>query len=157
MERSRRNRWLLRATVAAGTTVALVHVITPPGHVAGQLASYPRRLITQLSLVLAAVFLLVWAADAVRAWASRRPRTIRGSGIVCLATGIVSALLAATLWLAVLALPIAPIGVVAGLVVLRRETVNGEGHSLANLVGLVLNLGALGVLAAQVVTATIWK
>jgi hypothetical protein len=103
------------------------------------------------------VFALLWLADVSIAWARREPRKLRPTGIVSFATGLISGIFALTLWLAFLALVVAPIGVGAACFALREETTNREGHSLLNPAGLLLNFVALGVLVSQVITATIWR
>lgn len=150
-------RWLVRAALAAGVTWAVVYVITPPRFVWHQLEAYPGRTIGQLTAVFAVVLVLVVLGDMLVTWATRRPRRLRTSAVVSFVTGLLSGLFTLSLWFAFLSLPVAPIGIAAAWLALRRETAAGEGHSLMNLVGLILNLLALGVVASQVISATVWR
>ena len=150
-------RFLLRAAIAAGVTAALVFAITPPHYLRDQFEIRPDRLTGQIAAVFAVVFALVFLGDAIGSWAKRGPRTLRASGILSFVTGLVSGMFALTLWLAFLAVPVAPIGIGAAWVALRAERANKEGHSLLNLAGLLLNVTALGVFASQIITATIWR
>ncbi len=146
-----------RLALAMVLTAALVYAMTPPGFVRDQIEVNAVRTVAEIVGVFAAVFVLMLLGEIVIRWATRRPRTMRISGWVSLLTGLLSGLFAITLWLAFLAVPVAPIGIAAAGYVLRRETIEREGHSLVNLAGLLLNVVALGVFVSQIITATIWR
>jgi hypothetical protein len=90
-------------------------------------------------------------------FAIRPDRISAESGVVSFVTGVLCGFFALSLWFALLSVLVAPIGMAAGSIALRKETTNGEGHSLLNLAGLVLNLVALGFVLSQVISATIWR
>jgi hypothetical protein len=144
-------RWLLRALVAGCITAALVYVVPPGSYLQEQFESYRLRLMSDIAGVLVVVFLLVVIGDHLLIWATRGERVLRTAGLVSLFTGLASGLFAATLWFAFLSVPIAPVGIAAAIMTLRREKrEQSEGHSIANLIGLVLNLTALGVFVSQI-------
>jgi len=150
-------RWALRTFIAIGITAALAIACTPPHYLEDQFQVNRAFILGSLAGIFAGAFLAVWIADKVIIWARRRPRTLRGSGIVSFVTGLASAFFALTLWLAVLAVGVAPVGIAAAWLALRDEAIEQEGHSLLNLIGLLLNIVALAVFASQIITATIWR
>ncbi|HSP14518.1 MAG TPA: hypothetical protein VLV78_07195 [Thermoanaerobaculia bacterium] len=150
-------RWIRLLALAIALTTALVVAITPPHFVRDQIEVATARTVAQLLGIFAAVLVLLFLGELVVRWASRRPRTLRISGLVSLLTGLLSGLLALTLWLAFLAVPLALIGIAAAWYALRLETIDRGGHSLVNLTGLLLNLAALAVFVFQIITATIWR
>ncbi len=150
-------RWFFRILLAAGFTSALVFVMTPSGYLADQFQIRPWPIAGQLLAVFAVVFLLVLLGDTIVSWATRKPRTLRMSGVFSFVTGLISGVFALTLWLACLAVFVAPIGIASAWFTLHHEIKEGEGHSLINLAGLLLNAVALGVFISQIITSTVWR
>lgn len=156
MSGAKSRRWLVRAAIAASITLAFVSLYAPPNYVAEQFAIRPGWISAEILAIFAIAFAAIAVGDTVALWARRGPRTLRPSGIVSFVTGVLCGLFALSLWFAFLSVPVAPIGIAAAAIALRKETTNGEGHSLLNLAGLFLNVVALGFVLAQVISATLW-
>ena len=150
-------RLLGRVLVAAAFTSALAFLITPSGYLTRQFHVRPLWIVGQLLAVFLVAFIVLLLVEKLIAWAVRGNRNLRAGGVLSFITGIVSGLCALTLWLAFVSVPVAPVGLASAFFVLRSEIARGEGHSLMNLAGIILNIVALGIFISQVITATVWR